>query len=98
MKKLHLFLTDFKYEGTEGVGTVGLGTDFPSKILRFTLSDFENSTLICQRGAYLASNPTVNIEMEFTKNLTTGFFGGQGVYWYNGLIWDRLGCDESQRN
>lgn len=74
----NMFLTDFKYEGSSGVGTIGLGTDFPAKILRFSLSDFDNNTLICQRGAYLASNPTVNIEMEFTKNLKTGFFGGQG--------------------
>ena len=73
----NLFLTDFRYEGT-GSGTVGLGTDFPSKILRFSLSDFANSTLICQKGAYLASNPHVQIEMEFTKTLTAGFFGGEG--------------------
>ena len=72
-----MFLTDFRYEGTTS-GTVGLGTDFPSKIIRFNLDDFDNNTLICQRGAYLASNPHVNIEMEFTKSLTTGFFGGEG--------------------
>ena len=60
----NVFLTDFHYQGnTEG--TVGLGTDFPSKILRFNLQDYGGS-LICQRGAFLASNPTVNIEMEFT--------------------------------
>ena len=74
----NMFLTDFKYEGTEGTGTIGLGTDFPSKIMRFSLEDFDGHSLICQRGAYLASNPTVNIEMEFTKTLTSGFFGGQG--------------------
>lgn len=74
----NMFLTDFKYEGETGTGTVGLGTDFPSKIMRFSLKDFDGSSLICQRGAYLASNPTVNIEMEFTKSLRSGFFGGQG--------------------
>ncbi|CAB9511650.1 Pfam:DUF124 [Seminavis robusta] len=74
----NMFLTDFRYEGKEGTGTVGLGTDFPSKIMRFSLEEFEHSSLICQRGAFLASNPTVNIEMEYTKSLTAGFFGGQG--------------------
>lgn len=74
----NLFLTDFSYQNSTGKGTVGLGTDFPSKILKLDLSDFPNSTLICQKGAYLASNPTVNIEMEFTKSLTAGIFGGQG--------------------
>lgn len=73
----NVFLTDFKYEG-QSSGTVCLGTDFPSKILRLRLDDYSNSTLICQRGAYLASNPTVDIQMEATKSLTAGFFGGQG--------------------
>lgn len=75
----NVFLTDFHYEGNPGTsGTVCLGTDFPSKILRFTLSDHPDHTLICQKGAYLASNPNVNIDIEFTKSLTAGFFGGQG--------------------
>lgn len=73
-----MFLTDFRNEGTKGAATVGLGTDFPSKIMRFSLEEFDGNSLICQRGAFLASNPTVNIEMEFTKTLTAGFFGGQG--------------------
>lgn len=73
----NVFLTDFTYNGDKQ-GMVGLGTDFPSKIVRLSLEDYDNSTLICQRGAYLASNPSVNIEMEFTKKLGTGFFGGQG--------------------
>jgi len=74
----NVFLTDFSYAGEKGEGTVGLGTDFPSKILRLSLEDYENSSLICQRGAYLASNPSVDIQMEFTKSLSAGFFGGQG--------------------
>jgi uncharacterized protein (TIGR00266 family) len=73
----NVFLTDFTYNGTKE-GTVGLGTDFPSKIVRLTLEDYENSTLICQRGAYIASNPSVDISMEATKSLSAGFFGGQG--------------------
>ena len=73
----NVFLTDFVYNG-ETKGTVALGTDFPSKIIRLSLEDLPESTLICQRGAYLASNPGVQIEMEFTKSLKAGFFGGQG--------------------
>merc|ERR1711967_111109 len=74
----NLFLSDFTYSGEKGEGTVGLGTDFPSKIVRLTLEDYENSTIVCQRGAYLASNPSVNIDMEYTKSLSAGFFGGRG--------------------
>lgn len=74
----NMFLTDFTYTGEKGEGTLGLGTDFPSKIVRLTLNDYEGSALICQRGAYLASNPSVDISMEATKSLSAGFFGGQG--------------------
>jgi len=73
----NVFLTEFRYHGSTK-GTVGLGTDFPSKIVRLSLQDYPDSTLICQRGAYLASNPSVDIEMAYTKRLSTGFFGGQG--------------------
>jgi len=64
----NVFLTDFTYDassrtggggGGDGTGTLCLGTDFPSKILRLNLQDTPNGALICQRGAYLASNPTV---------------------------------------
>jgi len=72
----NVFLTD--YVATDRPGTLCLGTDFPSKILRLNLQEMANGTLICQRGAYLASNPTVDIDMEFTKSLGAGFFGGQG--------------------
>ncbi|CAJ1966748.1 unnamed protein product [Cylindrotheca closterium] len=73
----NVFLTEFRYHGQDS-GTVGLGTDFPSKIVRLSLQDYPDSTIICQRGAYLASNPSIDIEMAYTKRLTTGFFGGQG--------------------
>ena len=74
----NMFMTDFRYEG-DNTGTVGLGTSFPSKILRLNLQDHPGSTLICQKGAYMASNPSVNIEMEFTKSLV-GW-----VFWWRGF-------------
>lgn len=52
----NVFLTDFRYEGNKGsFGTVCLGTDFPSKIMRFSLEDFDSNTLICQRGGKYVS-------------------------------------------
>jgi len=72
----NVFLTDFTYTG-ESSGTVALGTDFPSKIIRLSLEDHGGS-IIAQRGAYLASNTTVDIQMEYTRSMTAGFFGGQG--------------------
>ena len=73
----NLFFSDFSYPRETGEGEVGLGTELPSKIVRLSLEDYD-STLICQRGAYMASNPSVDIEMAYTKSLTSGFFGGQG--------------------
>lgn len=60
------------------VGTVCLGTDFPAKILKLQLNHYPNSTLICQKGAYLAGSHSILMEMAFTKTFTGGFFGGEG--------------------
>ncbi|GFH55684.1 hypothetical protein CTEN210_12160 [Chaetoceros tenuissimus] len=74
----NMFLSDYTYTGDgDTSGTVALGTAFPSKILRFSLGEYGNK-LICQKGAYLASSMDVNIEMEFAKKFTAGFFGGEG--------------------
>jgi uncharacterized protein (AIM24 family) len=59
-------------------GTVGLGTDFPAKILKFNLHDYPNQTLICQKGAFMAGSHTITIEMAYTATFTAGFFGGEG--------------------
>lgn len=73
----NMFLSDYTYQGKEGEGTVALGTNFPSKIMRFSLPEYGNK-IVCQKGAYLASSMDVDIEMEFTKKFTAGFFGGEG--------------------
>ena len=70
-----VFLTD--YVCKDKPGTVCLGTDFYSKVIRLNLQDYGGS-LVCQRGAFLAGSAGLEIEMEFTKSLTAGFFGGQG--------------------
>ncbi|KAL7457770.1 hypothetical protein ACHAWC_010733 [Mediolabrus comicus] len=59
-------------------GTVCLGTDFPAKILKLQLNHYPNSTLICQKGAYMAGSHSIIMEMAFTKTFTGGFFGGEG--------------------
>lgn len=74
----NLFLADYTYEGQGGTkGTVGLGTDFPSKIVRLNLEEY-GGKIVCQKGAYLAGSDTVDIEMAFSKSMTAGFFGGEG--------------------
>ena len=74
----NLFLADYTYDGPEGTrGTVGLGTDFPSKIVRLNLDEY-GGKIVCQKGAFLAGSDTVDIEMAFSKSMTAGFFGGEG--------------------
>lgn len=46
-------------------------------IQRLSLGEY-GGKLVCQQGALLCASHTVNIEMEFTKSFTGGFFGGEG--------------------
>jgi uncharacterized protein (TIGR00266 family) len=74
----NMFLSDYTYHGEPNtVGTLALGTDFPSKILRLPLSEY-GEKIVAQKGAYLASSVDVDIQIEFTKKFTAGFFGGEG--------------------
>ena len=34
--------------------------------------------LVCQKGALLCASHTIDIQMEFTKSFSSGFFGGEG--------------------
>lgn len=72
----NLMISDFSYEG-ERKGQVALGTDFPSKIMRLSLEEY-GGKIVCQKGALLCASHTVDIEMEFTKKFSAGFFGGEG--------------------
>ena len=74
----NFFISDYKYEGPEGTtGTVALGTDFPSKILRLNVDEY-GGKIVCQQGALLCCSHTIDINMEFTRTMTGGFFGGEG--------------------
>lgn len=73
----NFFISDYRYTRETGSGTVALGTDFPSKIIRLNVSQY-GGKLVCQKGALLCASHTIDIQMEFSKNLTTGFFGGEG--------------------
>jgi len=74
----NFFISDYRYTGDEGTrGTVALGTDFPSKILRLNVDEY-GGKIVCQKGALLCASHTIDIEMEFAKKMTTGFFGGEG--------------------
>lgn len=49
----NFFISDYTYEGEPGTtGTVALGTDFPSKIVRLNVEEY-GGKLVCQKGALL---------------------------------------------
>lgn len=74
----NFFISDYKYTGEIGTtGEVALGTDFPSKIMRLSLDEY-GGKVVCQKGALLCASHTVDIDMEFTKSFSSGFFGGEG--------------------
>lgn len=74
----NIFISDYTYKGEEGtVGYVALCTELPSKIMRLSLDEW-GGKIVCQQGALLCASHTVDIETEFTKKLSTGFFGGEG--------------------
>jgi len=70
-----LFVTDFT--AVDKPGHVALAPAFPSKVLRLNLQEY-GGDIVCQKGAYVASNVGVDIELAFTKSFSAGFFGGEG--------------------
>lgn len=39
----------------------------------------ESGGMICQKGAFLCAQETVNLNVTFTKKISAGFFGGEGL-------------------
>lgn len=65
------------YKATKSGATVAFATTVPGKVVPIKMKDHPNG-LICQKGAFLCSQPTVKLEIEFTKRFSAGLFGGEG--------------------
>jgi uncharacterized protein (TIGR00266 family) len=70
------FITTFLFNG-KGKGHVAFGAPYPGKIIPLDL-DKLGGAFICQKDAFLCAARGVEIEVEFTKKLGTGLFGGEG--------------------
>jgi len=68
-----LFLTFFRCNAP--TGKVAFSAPYPGKIIQMPLA---NSSLLCQRDSFLCATGHVDINVEFTKRLGAGFFGGEG--------------------
>ena len=55
---------------------IAFSSSFPGQILEFDLK--EGESIIAQKRAFLCSETTVDIKMQFRKKLGAGFFGGEG--------------------
>jgi uncharacterized protein (TIGR00266 family) len=67
------FLTYFRCSAP--AATVAFAGPYPGKILRMPL---QRSSLLCQRDAFLCASGDIDINVEFTKRIGAGFFGGEG--------------------
>jgi uncharacterized protein (TIGR00266 family) len=66
------FLNNVRYKQK-----VAFAAPYPGKIIPIDLSKY-NGTFICQKESYLCSANGIDIEVEFTKKIGVGLFGGEG--------------------
>ena len=59
-----------------GNGRIAFGAGFAGDILAFKLDG--SQTLIMQKGAFLAAEKGVTLDVAFQKKMSAGFFGGDG--------------------
>ncbi len=69
-----LFLTYFRT--TNGAGEVGFAGDYPGKLEPMKLA--AGQTVLVQRDSFICAETSVQFNIQFTKRLGAGFFGGEG--------------------
>ncbi len=65
-----------KYTATGGPGEIAFSSTVPGSILAVEISSCKS--IIAQKSAYLASVPSVEMNIFFQKKFGAGFFGGEG--------------------
>ena len=63
------------YTAQNGSGLIAFGSSFPGKIL---VVDVSQNSWVFQKSAFLASESSVKLSIEFRKKLGAGLFGGEG--------------------
>ena len=64
------------YTAEKDNAEIAFASSFPGQILEFDLK--EGESIVAQKRAFLCSEKTVDIKMQFRKKLGAGFFGGEG--------------------
>ena len=72
----NFFITSFLNTGTVKA-SVTFAAPYPGKIIALNLNEIGNSFL-CQRDGFLCAAQGIDINIEFTKRIGAGLFGGEG--------------------
>jgi len=65
-----------RYTAQNGPGVITFGSSFMGTIRAFELTP--GKSIICQKSAFLASEPGIEMSVFFQKKLGTALFGGEG--------------------
>lgn len=65
-----------KYTAMGSSGIIAFASSFPGNILAVEIAP--GKEIICQKSAFLAATPGVDVSIFFQKKLGSGFFGGEG--------------------
>lgn len=66
-----------RYRAQHAGTTIAFASTVPGSIIPIKMKDHPNG-LICQKGAFLCSQSTVNLEVAFSRKFSSGLFGGEG--------------------
>ena len=66
-----------RYRAQQAGATIAFASTVPGSIIPIKMKAHPNG-LICQKGAFLCSQSTVNLEITFSKKFSSGLFGGEG--------------------
>jgi uncharacterized protein (TIGR00266 family) len=66
-----------RYKAQKPGTTIAFASSVPGSIVPVKMEDTSNG-LICQKGAFLCAQPSVKLEIAFSKKFSSGLFGGEG--------------------
>lgn len=93
-----LFMATYKAERAGGM--VAFASTVPGEILPVDVG--ASGGLICQKGAFLCAEETVNLNVAFTKKFSAGLFGGEGFILQDingsGMVFLEIDGDKVEKN
>lgn len=92
-----IFMANYTAE-TDGA-KIAFGSTVPGSVVPV---DVSMSDIICQKGAFLCAEQSVNLQIALTKKFTAGFFGGEGFILQRisgkGIVFLEVDGDMVERN